>query len=139
MYDHETPSRLTSIQKKKKISGSAAPREKIGEIKEQQAGKVEGGEREEEWSRYFWWAIVLRNFMRARLAAPRRAAASNERNPYRIKASICTLLFYGGVRAQLTSLRESRLTRFATIIQLFRIRFSSYPFQFIPPFSADGT
>lgn len=95
----------------------------------QNEGAGEGGNRagEGDGAVTSSWAIVLRNFMRARLAG-----TVGERNPYRIKASICTLLFHGGVRAQLTSLRESRLTCFATIIQPFRIHFS-FPPQFTSP------
>lgn len=111
MYDCETSSRLTSIRKK---SVSVA-RKKIGEIKKRQ------GRRRGEWSRYFSGGRLFYGI----LYSPARS--TNERNPYRIKASICTLLFLGGVRAQLTSLRESRLTCFATIIQPFRIHFSFPP------------
>jgi len=67
----------------------------------------------------------------------RRAQSANERNPYRIKASICILLFLSGVRAQLMSLRESCLTCFATIIQPFRIHFSFSPI-YSPFFSNDA-
>lgn len=120
MYDRETPSRLTSIRGKK----TGASREKIGEMKKQE-GRVDGSEGEN-GAVTSSWAIVLRNFMRARLAGTvgERAKSISHKSIY---------LYPFVPRAQLTSLRESRLTRFATIIQPFRIHFSYTLPQFTAP------
>lgn len=68
MYDRETPSRFTSIRKKKRMRRA----KKIGEVKERQGTK---GRME---PLLFWRAIVLRNFMLAGAVGERAKSISHK-------------------------------------------------------------
>lgn len=120
-----------SCKFEKKIT-KARRAQKIVEIKKRGEREREMGEK---WSCYFWRAIVLRNFIPTRTACYENGRGRGRRNPHTYtyitshKSIYLYLLFRGGVRAQLTSLRESRLTCFATIIQPFQIQ-CSFP---LPP------
>lgn len=84
----------------------------------------------EKWSCYFWASDCFAEFYtRIRLA---RRNPHTHIHVHRMKASYLYLLFLGGVRAQLKSLRESPLTCFATIIQPFQIQ-CSLPLPLGPP------